>query len=462
MTEYAIAIVDDEKSIRDGILMTLEESYRMAAYASAEKALAAMKTDLPDLVLLDIGLPGMSGIDALKTIRTEYPEVLVIMITAFEDVNTVISAMKAGAHDYVVKPLHMDGLEVTINNALDTIRLKKEVQALQSKYLEEHIPCFIGESKAIQDVMEFIKTVARSPDTPVLIQGETGTGKELIAAAIHYNSPNWKSPFATVNCAAIPKDLIESELFGYTKGAFSGADAAGKKGLVEAAADGTLFLDEVGDLSLEAQAKLLRFLELGEFYPLGGSRKKQIKTRVVSATNKDLSEMMETGRFRKDLYFRLGVVKVKVPSLNQRPEDIMPLAKHFLKEFSDKLGKGLAGISGDAQAALMQHIWTGNVRELKNVMEAAAILCKGGDLKLKDLDASFQAAGPDPDPSPADADGVDFPAEGFCLVAMLEEIEKKYIQKAMQHAGGNESQAARLLGMNHHTFRYRRKKLFGS
>ena len=460
MNKFSIFVVDDEKTIRDGISMVLDETYRVSAYPDAEKALTAMKKNQPDLTLLDIGLPGMSGIDALKAIRKEYPDVLVVMITAYEDVDTVISAMKAGAHDYVVKPLHMDGLEVTIGNALDTIRLKKEVQTLQRKYLKEHIPCFIGESKAIQDVMDFIKTVAQSPDTPVLIQGETGTGKELIAAAIHYNSPNWKSPFATVNCAAIPKDLIESELFGYTKGAFSGADAAGKKGLVEAAANGTLFLDEVGDLSLEAQAKLLRFLELGEFYPLGGSRKKQIKTRVVSATNKNLAEMMETGQFRKDLYFRLGVINVKVPSLNQRPDDIMPLAKHFLKEFSDKLGKGVSGISSEAQAALMQHAWTGNVRELKNVMEAAAILFKGAELKLEDLDASFRAALPESGTSTANVDAADFPAEGFCLVSMLEEMEKKFIQKAMQLAQNNESQAARLLGMNHHTFRYRRKKLF--
>ena len=461
MNKFSIIVIDDEKTIRDGISMVLNGEYRVSAYPDAEKALASMKKGQPDLALLDIGLPGMSGIDALKAIRSDYPEVLVIMITAYEDVDTVIAAMKAGAHDYVVKPIQMGGLEVTIGNALDTIRLKKEVQALQTKYLNEHMPCFIGESKSIQDVMGFIKTVARSPDTPVLIQGETGTGKELIAAAIHYNSLNWKSPFATVNCAAIPKDLIESELFGYTKGAFSGADAAGKKGLVEAAADGTLFLDEVGDLGLEAQAKLLRFLELGEFYPLGGSRKKQIKTRVVSATNKNLAEMMETGRFRKDLYFRLGVIKVKVPSLNQRPDDIMPLAKHFLKEFSDKLAKGVTGISSEAQAALMQHTWTGNVRELKNVMEAAAIMSNSAELLLADLDESFKVALPDSATFTANVDEAAFPTEGFSLVAVLEGIEKNYIQKAMQQAQNNESQAARILGMNHHTFRYRRKKLFG-
>ena len=203
----------------------------MKAFATAETAIDAIKENPPDLVLLDIGLPGMNGIEALRTIKNLYPDILVIMITAYEDINTVISAMKLGAYDYVVKPIHMDGLEVTIRNALETIRLRKEVQSLQEKYLKENLPCFMGESKAIQDVMEFIGTVAKSPDTPILILGETGTGKELLASAIHYRSPNFKGPFMTVNCAAIPKDLIESELFGYEKGAFSGASPSGKKRL---------------------------------------------------------------------------------------------------------------------------------------------------------------------------------------------------------------------------------------
>ncbi|MGD8972796.1 MAG: sigma 54-interacting transcriptional regulator, partial [Desulfobacterales bacterium] len=227
MISYSIYIVDDEQTIRDGVLMALEDDYQVKAFADAESAIEQLEESLPDLILLDIGLPGMNGIDALNYIKDLYPDILIVMITAYEDVDTVISAMKLGAYDYVVKPLHMEGLEVTIRNALETIRLRKEVRTLQEKHLKEHIPCFIAESSAIQDVMEFIKMVAQSPDTPILIMGETGTGKELFASTIHYNSPNFKAPFATVNCAAIPKDLIESELFGYEKGAFSGAGAAG-------------------------------------------------------------------------------------------------------------------------------------------------------------------------------------------------------------------------------------------
>jgi len=249
MIPYSIYIVDDEEIIRDGVTMALEADYQVDAFSTAEDAMEAIKHNPPDLVLLDIGLPGMDGIEALEKIKDLYPDILIIMITAYEDINTVIAAMKLGAYDYVVKPIQMDGLEVTIRNALETIRLRKDVQALQENYLKENLPCFIAESNAIQDVMEFIGMVAKSPDTPILIIGETGTGKELIANAIHYRSPNFKGPFMTVNCAAIPKDLIESELFGYEKGAFSGASASGKKGLIEEATNGTLFLDEVGDLS---------------------------------------------------------------------------------------------------------------------------------------------------------------------------------------------------------------------
>ncbi|MBW1863606.1 MAG: sigma-54-dependent Fis family transcriptional regulator, partial [Deltaproteobacteria bacterium] len=310
MIRYSIYVIDDEQSIREGVAMALEADYQVEAFPSAETAIEAISKHPPDLVLLDIGLPGMDGIEALREIKSLYPDVLVIMITAFEDIDTVISAMKLGAYDYVVKPIHMDGLEVTIRNSFETIRLRKEVHFLQEKYLKENLPCFIAESNAIQDVMEFIKRVAKSPDTPILIFGETGTGKELIASAIHYQSPNFKGPFIPVNCAAIPKDLIESELFGYEKGAFSGASASGKKGLIEEAANGTLFLDEVGDLSPEAQAKLLRFLEESAFYRIGGTKKIRIQTRVISATNKDLDTMIERDSFRKDIYFRLGVIKV--------------------------------------------------------------------------------------------------------------------------------------------------------
>lgn len=459
MIQYSIYIVDDEETIREGITMALEADYQVEAFASAESAIDAMKGHLPDLVLLDIGLPGMDGIEALGKIKNLYPDVLTIMITAYEDINTVISAMKLGAYDYVVKPLQMDGLEVTIRNALETVRLRKEVQILQEQYLKENLPCIEGESSAIQDVMDFIGMVAKSPDTPILLVGETGTGKELLAHAIHYRSPNFKGPFMTVNCAAIPKDLIESELFGYEKGAFSGARTSGKKGLIEEAANGTLFLDEVGDLSFEAQAKLLRFLEAGEFYRVGSTKRLHIQTRIVSATNKDLDSLIEKEQFRKDLYFRLGVVKVQVPSLNERRDDIIPIAKHFLLEFTNKFGKAFTGITPEAESALMAYNWTGHVRELKNLIEKGVLTGKGPGLAIRDL--GIEGAKKAKAREQANDEFVlpPLPKTGIDLASTQESLERYYIEEALKMAGGNESKAAKLLNLNHHTFRYHRKKL---
>jgi DNA-binding NtrC family response regulator len=461
MISYTVYIVDDEQTIREGVTMALEDLYRIKEFADAETALSALEKEPPDLVLLDVGLPGMDGLEALGRIKELHPDVLIIMITAYEDVETVIAAMKSGAYDYVVKPIYMDGLEVTIRNAIDTIRLRKEVKSLQEKHLKEHLPFYIGESHAIQDVMEFVKTVAQSPDTPIIIIGETGTGKELLASAIHYNSPNFKAPFATVNCAAIPRDLIESELFGYEKGAFSGADATGKKGLIEEAANGTLFLDEVGDLSLQAQAKLLRFLELGEYYRVGGTRKHHIKTRVISATNKDLDRMIADGQFRKDLYFRLGVIKVQAPSLNERPEDIIPLSKHYLQEFSKKFGKKFTGISFEAEAVLLAHTWSGHVRELKNLVERAVLIGKGPELLPVDLGLDSHDQKEYKTPASHKAGFPPLSPEGLDLDTQLQSFERHFIEQALKIARGNESKAAKLLKINHHTFRYRKKKLLG-
>ena len=454
MIKYTIYIVDDEQTIRDGITMALEDAYSVKSFATAEAALSVMPKNPPDLVLLDIGLPGMNGIEALGRMKALSPEVLVIMITAYEDTATVIAAMKQGAYDYVVKPIVMDALEATIHRAFETIRLRKEVQALQQAYLEENQPCFITESQALQDLMAFIAKIAQSPDTPVLIVGETGTGKELIAGAIHYRSPNFRGPFITLNCAAIPPHLIESELFGYEKGAFSGAAPSGKKGLIEEASGGTLLLDEVGDLSVEAQAKLLRFLENGEFYRVGGTKPLTVKTRVVSATNKDIANMIEEGTFRQDLYFRLGVITVRLPSLGERPADIIPLAVYFMLEFGKKFQKTFTGISGAARERLLEYTWPGNVRELKNVIERAVLLGDGPELQAQDLrldQGMLRAGGP-----------VDLPVlteAGVDLEKLETDIQRYYIDTALALAHGNETQAAKLLNINHHTFRYRRKKL---
>ena len=459
MIEYVLYIVDDELTIRDSISMALESEYKVKSFPDAETALKTIKKKSPDLVLLDIGLPAMTGIEALHEIKNINHDILVIMITAFEDVDSVVSAMKFGAYDYVVKPLHMDSLENTIKNALESIRLRKEVFALQEQYLQEHIPCFIGESNAIHDIMNFVSKVAKSPDTPILILSETGTGKELIARTVHYHSPNFKGPLVTLNCAAIPKDLVESELFGYEKGAFSGAGPTGKKGVIEEAANGTLFLDEVGDLSQEAQAKLLRFLENGEFNRVGSTKTMQVKTRVVSATNKNIDDMMNDGKFRRDLYFRLGVIKLQIPSLNERIDDIIPLAKHFMLIYNNKFDKNFTRFSDEAAKALTEFEWTGNIRELKNIIEKAVLTSDGPELGLDNLDLNMPT---EKSINVETGDSVNFspiPTSGIQLDSLLKSMEMHYFKEALRMARGNESQAARYLGMNHHTFRYQKKKL---
>jgi DNA-binding NtrC family response regulator len=394
-------------------------------------------------------------------IRKEFPATLVIVMTGEVSVESAVKALRKGAYEYVVKPIQMDALQVILRNAFETIAMRKEIQTLHEKYLKENLPCFIGESNAIQDVMELVAKVALSPDTPVLIQGETGTGKELIAKAIHYKSPNFKGPMVAVNCAAVPKDLIESELFGYEKGAFTGAEKTGKVGLVEEAADGTLFLDEIGDLSVEAQAKLLRFLEQGEYYRVGGTKAHAVKTRLITATNKDLMRLVEKGLFRLDLYHRFTVVKLEVPSLSQRPADIIPMAKQFLVEFSQKFNKSFSSISSEAQAALREYDWPGNVRELKNLIERGVLLSEGPELMLTDLGLNKINGGEGSNPPdnghnlpPVSPSGIDFSA-------IIADIEKAYFEDALKLANGNESKAALLLNLTRDKFRYRRQKLGG-
>lgn len=455
---FSMYVIDDEKSLAEGIALSLKQEYRTESYVSAEAGLAAIGRKQPDLVLLDIGLPEMGGLEALARIKAGYPDIVVIMITAYEDVETVVTAMRSGAYDYVVKPVRTDSLKLTIEKAADTIRLKKEVEILQERCLREKFPFFVSESKTIQDVMKLVKSVGKSPQTPVLIQGDTGTGKELIASAIHFRSPNFKGPFVTVNCAAIPKDLVESELFGYEKGAFSGAGPDGKKGLVEEAKNGTLFLDEIGDLSLAAQAKLLRFLESGEFYRVGGTRKITLRPRIVSATNKNIEQLIEKELFREDLYYRIGVVRVALPSLNERPEDVLLMAKQFLVRFGKEFGKNIIGMSHETESALMRHDWRGNVRELKNMMERAALVAKDPELVPDDLGLGG-AARADNDRREQPAPGTLMPLDGLDLVLHLQEEEKRYIQEALRLADGNETKAAQLLHVKYSTLRYRRRKL---
>lgn len=451
---YSLLIIDDEESIRDSLSMTLGRRYDVSTRATGKEALADLAGLNPDLVLLDIGLPDVSGLDVLDGIRRLAPHAAVIMITAFEDLDTVISAMKRGAFDYLVKPLRMDALKLCLERAGSSIRLGKEIRELQDKALREQIPFFVAESEALTDVVQTVAKVAVSPDTPVLIEGATGTGKELVASSIHHRSPNFRGPLVTVNCAAMPGELIESELFGYAPGAFSGAGKKGKAGLVEEAAGGTLFLDEIGELPPSAQAKLLRFLQHGEFYPLGSTAKRTVRTRVLAATNRDLEAMVAAGTFRQDLFYRLAVVRIRVPSLASRREDILPLAKLFLHQYGEKFGKKFTALTDSARQALLHHDWTGNVRELRNIMERAALMACGPELDAADLGLRDGCA-PDAEEAgmpPLTGAGVDLPA-------LLQRLEHDYYEQALSLADGNESQAARLLNVSRDTFRYRRGKL---
>ncbi len=461
MIDYTIFVIDDDESIRAGLCMGLEQQYTIHGFASAEDAIKSMGQLKPDLILLDIGLPGMSGVEALAVFQKDYPDILVMIITAFGDIENVILCMKSGAYDYVIKPINMDGLEIDIANALETIRLRKEVRLLQEKYLQENLPCFIGESNAIHEIMEFIDMVSQSPDTPVMILGDSGTGKEYIANAIHYKGPNYKGPFISINCSAIPHNLIESELFGYEDGAFSGARNAGKKGLVEAAAGGTLFLDEIGDMPLEVQVKLLRFLEEGEFYKLGSVKKSKINTKVISATNRDIDQMICDDTFRKDLYFRLGVVKINVPSLNERKKDILPLAKFFLETFIQKFNKPIIGMSADVESLLLKYTWSGNVRELRNLMERGVLTSKEQLLTVKDLGIDDIRPAEMMDSGDSSFCFPDIPNAGIDLDDFHSAMDNFYFSKALELAGRNDTKAAQLLKLNYHTFRNRKKKIMG-
>ena len=459
MVRFLLYIVDDDELFRGALKLSFENTYDLDLFDSAEAALEALSERPPDLVLLDLGLPGLSGIEALKIIKERRPETLVVVITAYEDPDKIISAMKSGAYDYILKPLELQTLEVTVQNALETVRLRKEVEGLQKQFLVEHLPAFVGRSDTIQDVMGFVSSVAKSPDTPVLIEGETGTGKEIIAGAIHYRSPNFRGTIVSINCAAIPKELIESELFGYEKGAFTGARASGKSGMVEQAAGGTLFLDEVGDLSPESQAKLLRFLEEGEFYRVGGTKKLTVRTRVISATNRDLQKEIDAGNFRRDLYYRLAVVRVRVPSLNERPGDIVPIALHFLHKFGTKFGKPFTGISPEAQEALTRFRWKGNVRELRNLVERGALVSRGPQLTLGDLGLTGQEGANGSRGGEIASGFPPIPPGGIDLPEMIAAMERHFYEEALARMEGNETRAASLLGLPHHTFRYQRRKM---
>jgi DNA-binding NtrC family response regulator len=447
-----ILIVDDEEHIRKIMSIMLgKRGYRCRTAASGEEALAIIGRETFDAVFTDMKMPGMDGLELLAHLKAGFPELVVVMVTAFASVDTAISAMKAGAYDYVAKPFKEAELILILEKALERGRLLDENRRLKKEIKERFdLSVFLGQSPAMGKVFGLIAKVAETRAT-VLITGESGTGKELAARSLHHNGPRREKPFVPVNCGAIPQSLMESEFFGHVKGAFTGADQA-KKGLIAEADGGTLFLDEVADLPLEMQVKLLRTLQEEEVRRVGELSAKKVDLRVVAATNKDLAEEVRAGRFREDLYYRLNVINLVMPPLRDRPEDIPILASLFLKQAVEKNGLGPKKISPAALRLLLEQKWTGNVRALRNAIEQSAVMSDGETITPEDF--PFAPAGSAAPAAPVGASGfhLSLPEEWLDLKAALREVtgaaERQMIARALRANGGTRTRAAAALGLS--------------
>ena len=453
MTMKTILVVDDEKSVRDSLKMVLEfESYEVLFAESGPEALRQAATVPVDLVLLDVKMAGMDGLEVLQRIREKNSELPVIMISGFGSAKAAVEAMKSGAYDFVTKPLKIDELIVTVRNALSSRGLVNEVKELRSQLKNRYaFKNMIGNSAKMASVFKVMGNAANSSVT-VFIHGESGTGKELVAMAIHYNGERKDKPFVVVNCAAIPETLLESELFGYERGAFTGANEK-KIGKFEQADGGTMFLDEVGEMSPLTQAKLLRVIEGKEVERIGGHERLKIDVRIISATNKDLSAEIKGGRFREDLYYRLMVFPITLPPLRERKEDIPLLVSHFIEIF-DKNAAKVKSISKEAMELLMNYSWPGNIRELENVIERAVVLCEGDTINLSHLPIGTGSSAVTEGPALSEN------RLGTSKIVALEEVECEALKRALDIAGRNISKAAKELGIGRATF-YRKAKKFG-
>jgi len=447
--DFKILIIDDEPILRQSLEMALiGAGYEVFSTRTGEEGLDVFEKENPDIVLLDHWLPGINGDEVLKRIKEKSPETPVIIMTAQGSIEMAVNLMKGGAFDFLVKPFDLSQMEELIQKGLERIRLRKEVQWLRAQYQEKfRSGGIIGVSQKMKGVIELAEKVAKSADTTVLIEGETGTGKELLAEYIHFLSPRAQYPFTPINCGAIPKELIESELFGYEKGAFTGAAEKGKIGKIEASEKGTVFLDEVGELSPSAQVKILRILEEKEYYKVGGVEKKKADIRIISATNKNLETEINKGNFREDLYFRLNVIKIYIPPLRERKEDIIPLFKFFMNRFNEQFKKSFLNISKEAEQIIQSYSWPGNIRELRNAVERIILLESGdtiiekhlGFLKEKEEKIEFKPI---------------IPPQGI----ILDEVEKHYIIEALKMKKGNKLQAAKILGISRSALLYRMSK----
>lgn len=451
-TKARVLVVDDELSMREFLVILLErEGYAVEQAENAERALQFLESKPFDLVISDIKMPGLDGISLLAIIKAKSPDTAVLMVTAFSTAEQAVEVMKRGAYDYIAKPFKVEELKVLVGNALEQRNLKLENERLRQEIQQRYsFGGLIGKSKKMMDIFTLIEKVAASTAT-VLITGESGTGKELAAKAIHYNGPRTNKPFVAVNCGAIPSMLMESELFGHVRGSFTGA-IADKPGLFEQANGGTIFLDEIGEVQLELQAKLLRILQERELRRVGETSARKIDIRVIAATNRNLQEQVKDGTFREDLFYRLNVVELRMPSLRERPEDIPLLLEHFYKKFSG-FSECPDRITQVAIKALMNYPFPGNVRELENMVERCIVLGKdeiGGDClpsQVVNLQANIH-----------DLSEFEIPVAGMNLEAYLDGIEKRFLLHALEKSSGVKKRAAELLGLTFRSFRYRLAK----
>jgi two-component system, NtrC family, response regulator PilR len=461
-----ILVVDDEGSMREMLRIVLRrDGYDVRVAPNARAALEILKREPFDLLLSDIRMPDLSGVEVLRAAKDVNRDIIAFMMTAYASTSTAVEAMRLGAVDYFTKPFNMDELRLKVRQHLESHRLKQEnlllKRALQSRY---EFSSIIGNSPAMLAVFRLVETIAKTNST-VLITGESGTGKDMVARAVHVNSLRSDHPFVALNCGAIPETLLESELFGHMRGAFTGADA-NKKGLMEVAERGTVFLDEIGEMNASMQVKLLRLLQDRRFRRLGGTEEVQADIRIIAATNQDLPKLVADGRFREDLFYRINVIPIQLPPLRDRPEDIPLLAEHFLAKFVAQMNKPVHSISGEAQERLIAYGWPGNVRELENVIERAVALEQTPAVLADTLPPHVGPGGTqlaksamvDGDASRDDLPRLPELGVGFDLEARGDEFYRHYISLALDRAGGVQTRAADLLGMSFRSFRYYAKK----
>ena len=436
-TDARVLVVDDDPGVGDLLHEVLtREGYRVRVSTGGGEAAQLAETETFDLVLADVRMPDCDGLEVLRAFRRADPETIVIMMTAFGTLESAIEAIREGAFDYISKPFNLEEVKLTLRRALERRRLVAENLRFREELRERYrVDRLVGSSAAMLEVYKLVARVAPGRST-VLVQGESGTGKELVARAIHYNGPRAAQPFQAVDCGSLAETLLESELFGHVKGAFTGAVTT-KRGLLEEAHGGTCFLDEVGDVGPNPQARILRFLQEHEIKPVGGTESRKVDVRVIAATNKDLEGLVKAGRFREDLFYRLNVVTIRLPPLRERREDIPVLAEHFLRKYAAENGKAVSQIAPESLAILQAYAWPGNVRELENIIERAVALTTSPILVPDDLPHRLMEHRAKP-----------APASGF---QTLEEMERAHLLRALQEAGGNKKRAAQLLGIGRRT-----------